>query len=64
MNWVFLVCLIIIILLYIYVKRTSNPNDPMYHCEMYLDEDCPHVDGPLCDFPKCEMLKHYLEEEQ
>lgn len=39
-----------------------NDSDPVYNCKLYTDEGCSHVDGFLCDFPKCSMLKEYLEE--
>lgn len=34
-------------------------NDPVKHCKLYKDIGCSHVDGMLCDFPKCSMLKDY-----
>ena len=36
--------------------------DPVYHCQIYKEQGCAHVDGFLCDFPKCSMLKEYLDE--
>ena len=33
--------------------------DPISGCELYKNKGCCHVDGPLCDYPKCEMLKAY-----
>ena len=33
--------------------------DPVRGCELYKNEGCSHVDGLLCDYPKCEMLKEY-----
>lgn len=36
--------------------------DPVKRCALYLDKkagSCAHVDGPLCDFPTCAMLKDY-----
>ena len=33
--------------------------DPVKGCELYKNEGCSHVDGLLCDYPKCEMLKEY-----
>lgn len=38
-------------------------NDPVYSCKVYTDteEKCAHVDGPLCDFPDCDILKNYKE---
>jgi hypothetical protein len=37
-------------------------NDPVQNCELYRDEGCSHVDGYLCDFPQCKMLRNYREE--
>jgi hypothetical protein len=34
-------------------------SDPVYYCDMYKDLRCSHVDGFLCDFPECSMLKDY-----
>ncbi len=39
-------------------------NDPVFNCQLYKDENagsCVHVDGILCDYPKCEMLSLYLK---
>lgn len=36
-------------------------NDPIKHCKLYKEIGCSHVDGMLCDFPKCSMLKEYEE---
>lgn len=36
-------------------------NDPVKHCKLYKEFGCSHVDGMLCDFPKCSMLKEYEE---
>lgn len=36
-------------------------SDPVYNCDLYKDQGCAHVDGPLCDFPKCSMLNDYRE---
>jgi len=37
--------------------------DPVVGCKLYKDDGCAHVDGYLCDFPDCQMLKEYLESE-
>ena len=34
-------------------------DDPYYHCTFFKDNGCAHVDGLLCDFPKCKMNKDY-----
>jgi hypothetical protein len=36
-------------------------NDPVKGCDLYKNEGCCHVDGILCDYPKCSMLKEYIE---
>jgi len=37
-------------------------NDPVKKCRMYIESGCPHVDGFLCDYPECSMLKEYLNQ--
>lgn len=40
----------------------DTSGDPVKHCDLYKDKSagsCPHVDGLLCDFPECSMLKDY-----
>jgi hypothetical protein len=42
----------------------DRSNDPVHSCEVYKDKangSCVHVDGPLCDFPDCSMLRAYQE---
>lgn len=41
--------------------------DPARSCAQYLDKEdgsCAHVDGPLCDFPKCSMLQEYKQRKE
>lgn len=38
--------------------------NPTYGCELYAQSGCTHVDGFLCDFPNCSMLKEYRESNQ
>ncbi|BDD79796.1 hypothetical protein [Burkholderia phage FLC9] len=41
-----------------------NASDPVKSCDVYRDKSigsCVHVDGPLCDFPDCSILKNYKE---
>ena len=34
-------------------------NDPLFNCEYHKQHGCVHVDGPLCDFPNCDIrLEH------
>lgn len=43
----------------------DDSTDPVKHCDLYKDKaagSCAHVDGPLCDFPGCSMLKEYREQ--
>lgn len=34
-------------------------NDPVTGCDLYKDEGCSHVDGLLCNYPDCEILKEH-----
>lgn len=55
-------CLAIIVVLLaacFYRARRAKKHDPVYACRLYDEIGCSHVDGPLCDFPKCSMLKEY-----
>lgn len=36
-------------------------DDPVYACKVYRKEGCSHVDGILCDYPNCSILKEYLD---
>jgi len=45
-----------------FLKLFSRSNDPVYSCKLYKDKDCSHVDGYLCDFPKCSINLDYLNE--
>lgn len=46
-------------------KLFCNPEtDPVCGCDVYKDKEngsCAHVDGPLCDFPDCSILKMYRQ---
>ena len=33
--------------------------DPVYDCKVFKEDGCVHVDGPLCDMDKCNLLKHF-----
>lgn len=48
-----------------YLKEMFDTSrDPAKHCDLYKDKaagSCCHVDGLLCDFPKCDMLRKYKE---
>ena len=35
-------------------------SDPVYHCPVYREEGCSHVDGMLCDFPNCQIYHEYM----
>lgn len=40
----------------------DNSGDPVKHCVVYKDKDygsCSHVDGPLCNFPNCPLIREY-----
>ena len=32
-------------------------SDPVYNCPVFLNEGCAHVDGLLCDYPNCNIIK-------
>ena len=34
-------------------------NDPAYHCLVYREIGCAHVDGYLCDMETCDILRDY-----
>ena len=34
-------------------------NDPVKGCDVYRNIGCSHVDGFLCDYPDCSILKEY-----
>lgn len=41
--------------------------DPVNNCELYQDKSagsCTHVDGMLCDFPRCSILADYRQQEE
>lgn len=37
----------------------ERTKDPVHSCALYKAEGCSHVDGMLCDFPECQMLKDW-----
>ena len=39
-------------------------NDPVKHCPVYKEIGCSHVDGYLCDFPDCCIMKDYQMNKQ
>lgn len=41
-----------------------HQNDPLKKCQLFKDLGCSHVDGYLCDFPKCSMNLDYLKEKE
>lgn len=43
----------------IYYKMVAKYQDPI-DCEVYREEGCAHVDGPLCPYPSCEIRHSYL----
>lgn len=47
-----------------WLRLLDDQTDPAKHCDLYRDKEagsCAHVDGPLCDFPGCSMLRDYRE---
>ena len=45
------------------LKDIIKENDPFYGCEVWLNEGCSHVDGLLCNYPECEILKKYRKDD-
>lgn len=37
-------------------------NDPVKDCAVYREIGCSHVDGILCDYPNCSIMKQYTNE--
>lgn len=35
-------------------------NDPLSKCEYHKQHKCVHVDGPLCDFPNCDIRFEHM----
>ena len=54
--------------MFAWLKRLfDRSTDPVYSCDLYRDKSagsCAHVDGPLCDFPKCSMLADYRQQKE
>lgn len=42
--------------------RLKN-SDPFYHCPVWKNEGCSHVDGLICNFPNCTTMHEYMEHE-
>lgn len=45
----------------------SDKDDPVFNCPVYREisnERCVHIDGPLCDFPNCEIIYTYNKENE
>lgn len=38
----------------------DDSDDPIKHCEVYIDHGCSHVDGFLCDIKTCPILQEHL----
>lgn len=38
--------------------------DPVKGCDLYKEKGCSHVDGYLCDYPDCSMLKEYKSKKE
>ena len=35
-------------------------SDPVNNCPVYKDEGCSLVDGPVCPYPKCNLIHEHL----
>lgn len=42
-------------------SRYTMINDPVKYCDVYKSEGCSHVDGYLCNYPYCSILKEWKE---
>ena len=45
----------------IYPWDAPKNNDPVKYCDVYKKLGCSHVDGYLCNFPKCSILIEYKD---
>lgn len=45
------------VVLFILICLKNRYSDPVKGCDLYKEEGCSHVDGYLCDYPDCSMLK-------
>lgn len=45
-------------------KLLDKLRDPVYSCSVYREFGCSHVDGFLCDFPNCSILKQHEEKNE
>lgn len=41
-----------------------HQNDPVHKCEVYKEEGCSFVDGYLCEYHDCSILKRYKDNER
>ena len=55
--WVTIILILCGVVFLIYVMIRGRVNDPVYNCPVYRNSGCSHVDGILCDYPKCSILK-------
>lgn len=58
-----IIIMLIAIAIIAFVLRLIFPN-PVKDCTLYKEEGCAHVDGMLCDFPKCCMYREYVKEKE
>jgi hypothetical protein len=57
-----IISVLIIIGMYLLIKSLiiNYRSDPLYQCKVYRQQGCAHIDGYLCDYPKCDILQeHY-----
>lgn len=45
-------------------KIFTGHTDPAKNCGFYKSFGCSHVDGPLCDFPRCSMFKEWYKNQK
>jgi DNA-directed RNA polymerase subunit RPC12/RpoP len=55
-----LVIFVVCVLFILRQLKNSTKTDPVFHCPVYKKDGCSHVDGMMCDFPYCHVLKDYV----
>lgn len=54
--------IVIILIAGVIIRIRAKDYDPVYGCEVHKEIGCSHVDGYLCDFPDCDILKNYRQQ--
>jgi hypothetical protein len=40
-------------------SHINHFNNDAINCKLYKQKGCEYIDGPYCNYPCCELLKHY-----